>query len=100
MKLLPVISRFVFSGGKFLSTEAIVHQVTGESHDAGVTSNARLVTEVLNFSGGHADEDRKLDIVAEHMHLRRDPDTVSISQRLQQAPCPSHGDFDRPGVID
>jgi hypothetical protein len=64
------------------------------------TRATRLIMEVLNYSGDDADEDRKLDIVPKYMHLRRDLNTVSISQRLQQTAQAAHSDFNGPGVID
>ncbi len=55
---------------------------------------------MLNIGGIDADEEWKLGVVAKHVHLRRDLDTVPVSQRLQQSPRAAHGDFNGPGVID
>jgi hypothetical protein len=85
-----------------LHNHSVRHIESSRERDKGLraTRATRLIMEVLNFSGDDADEDRKLDIVPKYMHLRRDLNTVSISQRLQQRACPAHSDFNGPGVID
>lgn len=59
-----------------------------------------LAREMLNLRRVEANEEWQLDVIAKHMHLRRNLDTVSVSEGLQQSSRAADGHFDGSRIIN